>query len=222
MFKNFGRLAGTSIVHTHSQIVATPVSLPRLLRRLEVADRYFDEHGRCVYDDVIAAEREAGERLVIEHGGFLAFAPFASGTPFETWIVPTAHGASFGDLEDDDLPDLARTIADALAALRTSCADPDFNLVLFSAPTNGPKATFHWHLKLLPKLATPAGFELGSAMGINTVAPEDAALALRGALHVPNRVIRGRLAGSALRLAQRDGPIRPRTESGRQTGDAHL
>lgn len=153
VFKNFGRLAGTSIVHTHSQIVATPVSLPRLLRRLEVADRYFDEHGRCVYDDVIAAEREAGERLVIEHGGFLAFAPFASGTPFETWIVPTAHGASFGDLEDDDLPDLARTIAEALAALRTSCADPDFNLVLFSAPTNGPKATFHWHLKLLPKLA---------------------------------------------------------------------
>ena len=33
--------------------------------------------------------------------------------------------------------------------------------------------------EILPKLATPAGFEIGSAMSINPVAPEDAAEALR-------------------------------------------
>ena len=45
VFKNFGTLAGTSLTHPHSQIVATPVFLPRLLRRLDVATRFFDEHG---------------------------------------------------------------------------------------------------------------------------------------------------------------------------------
>ena len=73
----------------------------------------------------------------------------------------------------------------ALAAVRRACGDPDFNLVMYSAPTNGGHAeeVFHWHLKMIPRIATQAGFEIGSAMSINTVAPEDAASSLRTALH---------------------------------------
>lgn len=60
----------------------------------------------------------------------------------------------------------------------------DYNLVMFSAPSDGAAGrVFHWHVKVLPKLATPAGFELGSAMSINAVPPEDAAAALRAALY---------------------------------------
>jgi UDPglucose--hexose-1-phosphate uridylyltransferase len=183
VFKNFGPLAGTSLVHTHSQVVATPVFLPRLLRRLDVARRYADENGTCVYDDVVAAERERKVRVVAECGPFLAFEPYSAGSPFETWIVPTAHQASFGDLVDEHVEDLACAIRDVLRAIRAACADPDFNLVIFSAPSDGiAETTFHWHVKVLPKLATPAGFELGSAMSINTVPPEDAAEGLRAAL----------------------------------------
>jgi UDPglucose--hexose-1-phosphate uridylyltransferase len=183
VFKNFGALAGTSLVHPHSQVVATPVFLPRLLRRLDVATRYADENGGCVYDDLIAAERDAGLRIVTECAPFLAFAPFAAGTPFETWITPTEHQASFGDLEDEHLEDLACVVRDVLRAIRHGSGDPDFNLVVFSAPSDGPSdQTFHWHVKVLPRLTTPAGFELGSAMSINTLAPEDAAAALRNAL----------------------------------------
>ncbi|MGZ4147222.1 MAG: galactose-1-phosphate uridylyltransferase [Actinomycetota bacterium] len=186
VFKNFGALAGTSLVHTHSQIVATPVFLPRLLRRLDVATRYADENGTCVYDDVIAAERAAGVRVVAECGAFLAFEPFAANSPFETWIAPMDHRASFGETGDDDVEDLACAIRDVLRGIRLACGDPDYNLVMFSAPSNGrADRVFHWHLKLVPKLATPAGFELGSAMSINTVPPEDAAGALRDALEQP-------------------------------------
>jgi len=53
---------------------------------------------------------------------------------------------------------------------------------MYSAPINGHEVVFHWHVKILPKLATPAGFEIGSAMSINTVPPEDAAAALRDAI----------------------------------------
>jgi UDPglucose--hexose-1-phosphate uridylyltransferase len=185
VFKNFGALAGTSLTHPHSQIVATPVFLPRLLRRLDVATRYFDEHGRCVYDDAIDAERRAEERLLEEYGSFIAFEPWAAQSPFETWIAPTFHQGSFGDLADEEVDDLAGILIRTLAAVRRACGDPDFNLVMYSAPTNGGHAeeVFHWHLKLIPRIATQAGFEIGSAMSINTVAPEDAASSLRGALH---------------------------------------
>jgi UDPglucose--hexose-1-phosphate uridylyltransferase len=182
VFKNFGPLAGTSLVHPHSQVVATPVFLPRLLRRLDVATRYFDENGVCVYDDVLAAEREVRLRIVDECGGFLAFEPFASNSPYETWVLPTFHQGSFGDLADEEVDDLACVLTRTLTALRRACGDPDFNLVLYSAPTNGhTDEVFHWHIKIIPKLATPAGFEIGSAMSINTVLPEDAAEALRRA-----------------------------------------
>lgn len=184
VFKNFGPLAGTSLVHTHSQIVATPVLLPRLLRRMTVATRYYDENGACVYDDVIAAERSAGVRMVEERGGFVAFEPWAAGSPYETWIAPTFHQGSFGDLADEKVGDLAEILIRTLSAIRRACGDPDFNLVMYSAPTNvgHQDRVFHWHLKLVPKLTTPAGFEMGSAMSINTLPPEDAAARLRGAL----------------------------------------
>ena len=71
---------GDLLTHPHSQIVATPVFLPRLLRRLDVATRYFDEHGICVYDELIEAERRAGVRMVDEVGGFVAFEPWAAQT----------------------------------------------------------------------------------------------------------------------------------------------
>jgi len=183
VFKNFGPLAGTSLVHTHSQVVATPVFLPRLLRRLDVATRYADENGSCVYDDVIAAEREAGVRLVTASASFVAFEPFAAGSPFETWIAPTQHQASFGDTADEDVEALAAMVKDVLRAIRIGCGDPDYNLVTFSAPSNGrTDRVFHWHIKVIPRLTTPAGFELGSAMSINVESPEHAAEVLRDAL----------------------------------------
>jgi UDPglucose--hexose-1-phosphate uridylyltransferase len=160
------------------------VFLPRLLRRLDVATRYYDENGACVYDDVIESERTAGVRLVEEYGSFVALEPWAANSPFETWIAPQFHQGSFGDLADEEVDDLAGILIRTLTAIRRACGDPDFNLVMYSAPTNGGHAeqVFHWHLKLVPKLSTPAGFEMGSAMSINTVPPEDAAAALRSAL----------------------------------------
>jgi UDPglucose--hexose-1-phosphate uridylyltransferase len=184
VFKNFGALAGTSLTHSHSQIVATPVFLPRLLRRLDVATRYYDENGACVYDQLIEAETGAEVRMVDDHGGFVALEPWAAQTPFETWIAPRFHQGSFGSLDDEGIRGLADILIRTLTALRHACGDPDYNLVMYSAPTDGGHAeeVFHWHLKLIPRVSTQAGFEIGSAMAINTVAPEDAAQALRAAL----------------------------------------
>jgi UDPglucose--hexose-1-phosphate uridylyltransferase len=41
---------------------------------------------------------------------------------------------------------------------------------------------FAWHLRIISRLATPAGFELGSGMSINTTLPEETADLLRRAV----------------------------------------
>ena len=97
--------------------------------------------------------------------------------------MPTTHGSSLGTVADDELPALADTLIRVLGAIRRACGDPDYNFVVYSADAEGRQSTvFCWHIKILPRLSTPAGFELSSAMSINTVAPEDAARELRDAL----------------------------------------
>jgi UDPglucose--hexose-1-phosphate uridylyltransferase len=183
VFKNFGERAGTSLVHPHSQILATPVFPPESLHRYAVATRYFDDTGHCVYIDLFEQERRAGVRVVAETAEFIAVAPFAAAVPYETWIAPRAHETSFDRLDDDRLPALAELLTAILGALRRAVGDPDYNLILHSAPAMEElKPFFQWHLRLLPRMSTPAGFELGTGMSINTVAPEEAARALREAL----------------------------------------
>jgi UDPglucose--hexose-1-phosphate uridylyltransferase len=41
--------------------------------------------------------------------------------------------------------------------------------------------TRHWHVEVLPRLTVFAGIELGAGIYVNTLAPEDAAAALRNA-----------------------------------------
>jgi UDPglucose--hexose-1-phosphate uridylyltransferase len=180
VFKNFGPGAGTSLLHAHSQILAVPVYPTRWMHALRVSMGYYDETGRNVYDDVVAAERAARTRVVAETDGFIAFCPFASTIPYEVWIMPTDRRSSFGSLTEGDVPILAGLLREVLARLRSAAADPDFNLVVYSAPAETPQgALFRWHLKILPRITLPAGFELGSGISINTMMPEDAAERLR-------------------------------------------
>jgi UDPglucose--hexose-1-phosphate uridylyltransferase len=183
VFKNFGPAAGTSLIHPHSQILATPVFPPDSLQRYEVGTRYFDDTGHCVYMDLLDREQRAGVRLVSETDDFVAVAPFAARVPFETWVAPKVQESSFDRLDDGRLPALAGMLRDLLGALRRAAGDPDYNLVLYSAPAlEETKPFFQWHFRLLPRMATMAGFELATGMSINTLPPEDAAAMLREAM----------------------------------------
>jgi UDPglucose--hexose-1-phosphate uridylyltransferase len=182
VFKNFGPLAGTSLVHTHSQIIATPVALPAIERRVDIATRFRDEQGGCVYEKLLEEERADAVRVIDDLDGFTVLAPFASTSPYETWIVPREHRSAFADLGDDCVGQLARALIRSLRSIRRACDDPDYNLMVMSAEGEDSSDAFHWFVRIVPKLTTPAGFELASGMSINTVAPEDAAAALRSAL----------------------------------------
>jgi UDPglucose--hexose-1-phosphate uridylyltransferase len=58
-----------------------------------------------------------------------------------------------------------------------------YNYFLHSAPRSGEDSTasYHWHLEICPRTSIPTGFELGSGLFVNPIAPEDAARRLREA-----------------------------------------
>ena len=183
IFKNHGERAGTSLEHPHSQVVATPVAPMLLRRRYEVAISHYDDTGRCLYCDLVEAEVQAKARLIMETGQFVVFHPFASRVPFETWIAPKRHQPSFGQVASEDLVELARVLRKTLHGLYRALGNPDFNYIIHSAPAEDEnKAYYLWHLQILPRLATIAGFELGSGIYITTIVPEESAAFMRNFL----------------------------------------
>jgi len=180
IFQNHGGTAGTSLIHPHSQIIATPVVPAEIRQKLEVATNYYDDSGRCVYIDIVVDELAAGDRIVAESDGFVVFQPFASRYPYETWIAPREHCASFGQATDDQLKELARVLRDTLRRLYILLNDPDYNLVIHTSPLGDENKQYYlWHIQIVPRLTTPAGFEMGSGMNINTAFPEETAAQLR-------------------------------------------
>lgn len=183
VFRNHGPGAGTSLPHPHSQIVATPVVPIEIRHRIDVALQHYDDLGTCLYVDILERELRDGRRIILESPRFVAFQPFAAAAPFETWIMPRSHQPSFGQAGDDALDDLAPRLRAVLGGLNRELGDPDYNLVLHSAPPGDEEREyFVWHIRIVPRLATPAGFELGSGMPINPTGPEETAAALRRAV----------------------------------------
>jgi UDPglucose--hexose-1-phosphate uridylyltransferase len=189
IFKNHGMAAGASLEHPHSQLIATPI-LPELVaEELAGAARYFRMKERCVWCDIVRQERRDGSRLVLEEDGVVAVAPFAPRFPYETWVLPTTHQASFETLALNEIDAVARLLRELLARFARLFGDPPYNFALHTSPLREAEPEhFHWHLEVMPKLTRLAGFELGTGFFINPTPPEDAARFLRNGAGAPERV----------------------------------
>ncbi len=185
LFKNSGSAAGASLEHTHSQLIGTPIVPTQIQAELARSRTYFEQHGRCVFCEMIEAERSAAVRVVAQNEAFLAFCPFASQFAFEVWIVPRKHRCGFDMAEDGEARDLARLARLVVRGVESSLNNPAFNFLIHTSPFRlSPLSYFHWHLEFFPRLTKTAGFEWGAGDYINTVSPEDAARKLRGSCKV--------------------------------------
>jgi UDPglucose--hexose-1-phosphate uridylyltransferase len=176
IFRNHGERAGTSLEHPHSQIIATPIVPPHERYPMERAVMHYDKYGSCVYCDMVNEELRQGERIILESDNFVAFCPFAARSPFESRIYPKKHEASFMLIGDEAIVELAWVLREVLNKLYHGLNDPDYNYVLRSAPIGDEHTRhLHWYMVIIPKITVPAGFEIGSGIYINTVAPEESA-----------------------------------------------
>lgn len=179
--RTVGTAAGALFEHPHASLLASPVPSRWVEEEVVAARRHHEATGRCLFCDVAAAEAERRDRMVARNDGYVAIAPYASKTPFETWILPSRHGSAMGAEPTNDLPQLAELLQAVVRALVTALADPPYNLLLHTLPRGGD-ASFHWHLELLPRLTQQSGFDWGSGFYVNPTPPEDAARFLREAL----------------------------------------
>jgi len=190
IFKNQGARAGATMPHAHTQLIALPVTPIVLKEKLNAARAYYLEKDRSLFEDILKAERKSGDRVVFENDGFTVFCPFASRFPFETCIMPRRQQADFQAVSDADLVHLAEALQKTLSAYTSALDQPDYNLILHTAPFRRSRrpdswttidADFRWHIEILPRLTGVAGFEFGTGFYINPTLPEEAANVLREA-----------------------------------------
>ncbi len=106
--------------------------------------------------------------MVETRGDYVAFCPYAPRVPYETWIIPRSHEASFertGASRVGSVTDLAALLRRTLQRIRT--VTEGFHLVLHTSPNSQhPSATlgywktldddYHWHIEILPVLEAKA------------------------------------------------------------------
>jgi len=179
IFHNHGAEAGASQPHPHSQIITTPLIDVDLLKALSNSKKYFEKTGKCIYCQMNKWEMKVKKRIIFENKDFLVLCPFASRSAFQTIISPKKHASNFEKISEKEKWNLAEAFKVAMTKLYKALDDPPYNFYLHTAPVKGKHPYYHWHFTILPKTATPAGFELGTRMEICVVEPEKAAQFLK-------------------------------------------
>jgi UDPglucose--hexose-1-phosphate uridylyltransferase len=192
VFRDQGTPAGQDLEHPHSQITATPFIPGRVVYELRSHQLHYALKERCIFCDMAAQEIADGIRTVERDDQFIAFCPFASRTPYETWILPTNHHSTF----EEDLSTWNRQLQFAcfLKSIlrRLESVEPSFHLVLHTTPNLNAKFDkkeewktleddFHWHFEILPaNLPKSTSYSLKEVF-YNSLRPEQAAAELRKA-----------------------------------------
>jgi UDPglucose--hexose-1-phosphate uridylyltransferase len=181
IFKNEGEVAGASLEHTHSQLIALPIVPKSVKEELESAKKYYDNKERCIFCDIINQEISADKRVIYENDKYVALSPFAPREPFETWILPKKHESSFSPA-DKSFSSFAEILQRILRQLDRVLDTPPYNFIVHTSPFKEENNDYyHWHLEIVPKLTKTAGFEWGSGFYINPTPPEEATKFMRDA-----------------------------------------
>jgi UDPglucose--hexose-1-phosphate uridylyltransferase len=179
--QNWGAQAGARTNHLCLDLYDLPQIPHRVAEEMGGAARFVIREGECPFCRLVRDESRRPERLVWEDSASVAFAPYASRSAFEVWIVPRSHEADFGRATPADVAATAEALRQVLSRLASSLDGPPYNLVLHSAPLREQvDATYHWHWEIHPRLREIAGLELGTGLPVNPVSPEDAVEELLG------------------------------------------
>ncbi|MBI2674777.1 MAG: DUF4921 family protein [Candidatus Yanofskybacteria bacterium] len=185
IFHNFGRDAGASIYHPHSQIISMPILPPDVSRSINGSYNFYKEHKERVYDVLMKWEREHGNRTIYENDLFIAFCPFVSKTPYEVRIFSRDSHAHFEKMPDEFDKYLADVLLTVLKKIRQALGNPPYNLFVHTAPAETELKSVHefysWHIEILPKIKIDAGVEMGTGVDVNIIDPDEAAELLRNA-----------------------------------------
>lgn len=166
LFKNWGKKAGASLEHTHSQLIALPI-MPSSIRKEKKA---MIELETCPYCNII--EKETGsERHVYNNKDFILIAPYYSRSPYEMWMLPKQHVSHISEFSDELLLSLGDCIRKAVFLLDKTIPELAYNYMFFQVEHD---LRYHFNVRIAPVTSIAAGFEKNTDIYVNTMPPETA------------------------------------------------
>lgn len=151
VFRNKGIEAGTSLLHAHSQIVVIPSQV-----------------------NLETLSLEPIKNKVTENEHFIAYCPDFSQYPYEVWLAHKScenmeagsHSADtikFANFSPDELQSLGVLLKKVIRSLEKILDGFSYNYYI------GPLPPFY--LRIIPRIYTRGGFELGTGLSTNIVDP---------------------------------------------------
>jgi len=174
IFENRGEQVGVTLHHPHGQIYAYPFVPP-------VAAIELRRSGGCLLCQLIDDERKGRRRVLIDHGGVIAYVPGYARWAYEVHVATRTHRPALTALT----PAARRAL---LAYDRLFDVPMPYMMVMHQAATGQPAAQAHLHVEFYPilrdrgKLKYLAGSESGAGVFINDTLAEESADRLRAAL----------------------------------------
>jgi len=185
-FENRGPEIGVTQSHPHGQIYALPFVTPRTARMLAQAADHEVTTGRNLFDDLLAAERRDGARVVIADEHWTAFVPYAARWPYEVHLYPNRRRRDLAGLDEAERDSLAIVYLDLLARFDRLFDSPTPYVSAWHQAPAGPAGDgFATHLEIFTnrrssaRLKYLAGTEAGMDVFSNDIVPEEAAKRLR-------------------------------------------
>jgi UDPglucose--hexose-1-phosphate uridylyltransferase len=202
IFENRGEVVGVSNPHPHGQIYATNFVFKTIDTEAAASRRHLAETGRILFQEVIAAERADGRRILYQNRSAVAFVPYFARYAYEVYVAPLATHASIADLPGDERADLAHALKRVLVQFDNLWRMPfPYVMALHQAPTDGgDHRGFHFHIEFHPPLRKPdllkylAGPEIGGGSFLSDTSPEEKAAELQAS---PERHYRDPAGGAA-------------------------
>lgn len=156
IFNNHGKEAGESLPHPHTQIAVVPSEVSLDIPRLE--------------------QPQDGS---VETEHFIIFCPPTSQWPDETWVVPKLRGRIFPETDDIEIADFALLIQ-RLIQIFTIRHGHEFPYNFYIYPGGD------WYLRLVPRVKSIGGFELGTGIFVNTQDPKETLEFINMHFHQPD------------------------------------
>lgn len=158
IFHNHGGAGGESLPHPHSQIVVVPDFV-----KLEITPIDF--------------LKDKDEFQETEH--FIIFSPLSSEWPDEAWIMPKKKDKFYGEITDEEIKDLAKSLY-RLIQIFDLRHGHEFPFNFYIAPFKG------WYLRIIPRIKTLGGFEIGTNVSVNTQDPKETIAFIKEHFESPN------------------------------------
>jgi UDPglucose--hexose-1-phosphate uridylyltransferase len=187
IFENKGEVVGVSNPHPHCQIYATNFVFKTIETEARAGERHLAETGRVLFQDVLAAEKEDGRRILFENETAIAFVPYFARYAYEVYVAPKATHPSLASLNSEEVRGFAEALKRTLVQFDNLWQMPfPYVMALHQAPTDGGDYRgFHFHIEFHPPLRKPnllkylAGPEIGGGSFLSDTAPEEKAAELR-------------------------------------------